>query len=82
MSSKKRRITRKIRQLVRMDDTRSRMPAMGILAMIGMQDPAVRYWETCMKPLGKALCRRGCADKAMAALTTAREKRVRSGGNA
>lgn len=80
MSSKKRRIARKINQLVRMDATRSRMPAMGILAMIGMQDPAVRYWETCLKPLGKAISRRGHADKAMAALTVARENRVSSGG--
>ena len=80
MSSRNRRNARKIKQLVRMDATRSRMPSMGVLAMIGMQDPALRYWETCMKPLGKVLSRRGLTDRTMTAISIAREKRIRSGG--
>lgn len=79
MSSRKRRNTRKIAMLVRMDATRARMPTGYFLSMLGA-DKAMRYWETCMVPLGGALNRRGLRVRAITALEQAREKRISTGG--
>ena len=79
MSARKRRASRKIAILVRMDSTRSRMPTGVILEMLGC-GKALNYWESCMIPLGKKLVRMGLSDRARAALESGRKKRIASGG--
>jgi hypothetical protein len=79
MSARNRRAARKIAILVRMDSTRARMPTGLFLEVLGASG-AVRYWESCMVPLGKKLSRMGLADRARAALESGRKKRIASGG--
>lgn len=80
MSARKRRATRKIAQLVRMDATRSRMSDGLFEALVTGASPAQRYWESCMTPLGVALGRKGLAFRAIVELETARAHRVAAGG--
>ena len=67
MSSRKRRNARKIAMLVRMDATRSRMQSGLLLSFTGLAK-GFRYWESCMKPLAKALSRRGLRERTIIAL--------------
>ena len=80
MSARKRRAARKIAMLVRMDNTRSRMFDSALVAMMCGSTPALRYWESCMVPLGRALGRRGLGDRALAALDAEKKRRVAAGG--
>lgn len=82
MSARKRRIKRKIALLVRMDDTRSRMVCGAFLQVLIGSTPAMRYWETCMCPLGAKLSRMGARAKTLAALERNRERRISAGGRA
>jgi hypothetical protein len=71
MSSAKRRAKRKIRQLVRMDQTRQRMaPHSPFLAMLGGDSQAM-FFTNCMVPLGKKLGRLGLKERATKALADA-----------
>ncbi len=80
MSARKRRAARKIAMLVRMDGTRARMfDSQLIRAMVG-STPAMRYWESCMIPLGKALGRRGLGERALVAIEAEQKRRVAAGG--
>ena len=68
MSSARRRRARKIRQLVRMDQTRRRMePSSSFLVMMGA-DRQYNFFTSCMVPLGKRLGRMGLKDRVIAAL--------------
>lgn len=68
MSSKKRRRNRKIRQIVRMDQTRRRMtPSSTFLAILGA-DRQYNFFMSCMVPLGKRLSRMGLKRRTRAAL--------------
>lgn len=80
MSARKRRAARKIAMLVRMDGTRSRMFDSALIAAIAGSTPAMRYWETCMIPLGKALGRRGLGERALMAIEAEQKRRVATGG--
>jgi hypothetical protein len=81
MSARKRRIKRKIVQLVRMDDTRSRMPPTCFNAAFHGTDKAENYWYGSMKPLALWLADRGHADRSRQALEDRRTWRVYTGGN-
>lgn len=71
MSSAKRRAKRKIAQIVRMDQTRQRMPpSSSFLAVFG-RDKQYRFFEACMCPLGKKLRRMGLMERTKAALEAA-----------
>lgn len=80
MSSKLRRIKRKVRLLVRMDDTRSRMLSSSFLDMMGGCSPDRRFWETCMMPLGQRIGQMGHAVRAIQALEAGRAFRISKGG--
>lgn len=80
MSASKRRIARKIAMLVRMDATRSRMDCTFLNSMVRGYNPAIRYWESCMLPLGMWLGRRGHRGRALMALELARVIRLAKGG--
>lgn len=82
MSSGKRRAKRQIDRLVRMDEARSRMLTSSLIRVMSGSDPATRFWETNMVPLGAKLWRKGLRDRAINALNHARERRVAAGGNA
>ncbi|MBW9334543.1 hypothetical protein FEE59_13575 [Herbaspirillum sp. RU 5E] len=75
MSARKRRVARKIAQLLRMDDTRSRMYSSALLG-----GPGVRFWNAYMMPLGHKLNRMGYRDRAIEALELRRRWRVSHGG--
>ena len=80
MSARKRRAARKIDMLVRMDGTRARMFDSQLIAAMRGPTPAMRYWETCMIPLGKALGRRGLGERALVAIEAEQKRRVVDGG--
>ena len=83
MSAAKRRIKRKIAQLLRMDDTRSRICNSTMVAILtGKQPRASVFWNACMHPLGCKLTRMGAGGPALAALNTNRERRIAAGGRA
>ncbi len=68
MSSKKRRAKRKIAQLVRMDQTRQRMPNLWRHSVAHQQQQA---FIGCMAALGHKLARLGLMDRAIAAMKAA-----------
>lgn len=68
MSARKRRAARKIAQMVRMDQTRMRMPHSTFFSLLSGRDKRIRFVEGCMVPLGKKLARMGLRDRAIAAL--------------
>lgn len=82
MSAAKRRIKRKIKILVRMDDTRSRMFESSFVQILTGTTPADRYWKTCMTPLGQKLVDMGAFHAALNALNSNRTRRVAAGGRA
>lgn len=72
MSSAKRRAKRKISLLVRMDQTRQRMPRTSTLLLaLGVADKQLRFFEGCMVPLGRSLARMGLEARTRAALEDA-----------
>lgn len=76
MSAAKRRIKRKIAQLVRMDDTRSRMRELPCAD--GYRAEAL--WNACMKPLAKKLDKMGLRSRAQTAVDERAAWRVDTGG--
>lgn len=83
MSAAKRRIKRKIAQLVRMDDTRSRMFSSTLVSvMTGKPIPAQVFWDTCMTPLGRKITAMGGMQAALLALDVRRQARIATGGRA
>ena len=81
MSAAKRRIKRKIAQLVRMDDTRSRMQEAPLWQWCTTADRRQTFWNACMKPLAAKLDRAGQKDRALAVLNARVAWRVYTGGN-
>lgn len=83
MSAAKRRIKRKIKQLVRMDDTRSwmRQPS-AVERSKGLPTESSIYWETCMMPLAQKIKRMGQVERALEALSARRFFRMKTGGRA
>jgi hypothetical protein len=81
MSASKRRIKRKIRQLVRMDNTRSRMPSDVSLIEVG-QDDSYNFWHLCMRPLAAKLAKMGQKERTLAILEANVVRRVSAGGRA
>lgn len=79
MSARKRRIKRKIALLVRMDDTRSRMPSSISLIAFG-KDESYNFWHSCMKPLAAKLDRIGQKERSLSILEANVERRVAAGG--
>lgn len=83
MSAAKRRIKRKIAQLARMDDTRSRMRQPSTIERsTGLPTESDIYWETCMMPLAHKLNQMGQARRAIEALGANRSTRIKHGGRA
>lgn len=81
MSAAKRRIKRKIKMLVRMDDTRSRMrQPTAIERSTGIPTKSDIYWQTCMMPLAYKLVGMGHSQRAFKAVNTRRIDRVKTGG--
>ncbi len=93
MSSKKRRVKHKIRQLVRMDATRSRMTQTvceyegqdeksRLVRVICRDNPKpLRFWNGCIAPLYWKLCHGGQGVRVVNAMLDARNERVKRGGD-
>jgi hypothetical protein len=77
MSAAKRRIKRKIKLLVRMDDTRSRMR--NLPCADGERPQA--YWHACMMPLAAKITAMGYAERGREAILNGAAHRVYTGGN-
>lgn len=84
MSSKKRRIKRKVAMLLRMDATRARMPPASFIEVwFNVPQKEYDYWERCIRPLGDRLLRYGPAGtRAHQAFIDQSDARVARGGRA
>lgn len=72
MSSAKRRAKRLIQRLVRMDQTRQRMPAHSeFLSIMGCRQKQLQFFDGCMAPLGRRLASMGLEARTRAALEAA-----------